>query len=204
VRNPASRHLKSITSKMSKTALLIMDVQTGNVNRLSTLPPTYLPLMASTISTARTLSIPIIYIILSFRPGHPECSRLNPIFAPLTVPNSTLFVAGDPDTVIPPAIAPQDGDVVVVKKRVSAFAGSDLEVVLRSLGVRKLVLAGMSTGGVVLSTVCEAADKDFELVVLRDLCVDPSEELHGMLMDKIFKKRGQVVGAEEWIKGLEA
>ena len=54
-----------------------------------------------------------------------------------------------------------------------------------------------------LSTFCEAADKDFELVVLRNLCVDRDEELHRMLIDSVFKKRGKVVGAEEWAGSLK-
>jgi len=185
---------------MSKTALLIMDVQAGNIPRVS-VPPTYLSLMASTIYSARASSIKIIYVTISFRPGHPEISPSNPVFG--AAAKSNLFVSGTPGTEIEPSIAPQESDVVVVKKRVSAFAGSDLEMVLRSLGVQTLVLAGMSTSGVVLSTLCEAADKDFELVVLRDLCVDRDEEVHSVLMDSVFAKRGKVISAEEWVAGLK-
>lgn len=76
-------------------------------------------------------------------------------------------------------------------------------MVLRSLGVEKLIMAGMITSGVVLSTVCEAADKDFEIVVLRDLCADVEEETHRVLMDNLFAKRGVVVCARDWIKELK-
>ena len=68
--------------------------------------------------------------------------------------------------------------------------------------MQTLVLAGMSTSGAVLSTVCEAVDKDFKLVVLRDLCVDRDEEVHRVLMDSVFKKLGKVVGGEEWVGTL--
>jgi nicotinamidase-related amidase len=186
---------------MSKTALLIMDVQAGNVTRVP-IPPSYLPLMASTIATARASSVKIVYVTISFRPGHAECSPSNPVFGAAAKLNA--FVSGSAGTEIEPSVAPQESDIVVVKKRVSAFTGSDLEIVLRSLGVQTLVLAGMSTSGVVLSTVCEAADKDFELVVLRDLCVDRDEEVHRVLMDSVFMKRGKVIGAEEWVDGLKA
>ena len=106
-------------------------------------------------------------------------------------------------TAIQSSIAPLPTDIVVEKKRVSAFSGSDLDVVLRSLGVEKLVMAGMITSGVVLSTVCEAADKDFEIVVLRDLCADFKEETHSMLMDDPFAMRGVAVGARDRIKELK-
>ena len=177
-----------------------MDVQAGNVRRVS-IPPTYLSLMASTIAAARSSSIKVIYVTLSFRPSHPEISSSNPTF--FAAAQSNAFVTGSPDVEVHSAIKPVEGDIVVVKKRVSAFAGSDLEMLVRSLGVGTLVLAGMSTSGVVLSTLCEAVDKDFGLVVLRDLCIDRDEEVHRVLMDSVFSKRGKVVGAEEWVESLK-
>ena len=185
---------------MDKTALLIMDVQAGTVPLVS-ISETYLPLMADTINFARSAGVKIIYITISFRPSHPECSPRNLIFGGLA--KSNAYVNGAPETAIHPSIAPLPTDIVVEKKRVSAFSGSDLDVVLRSLGVEKLVMAGMITSGVVLSTVCEAVDKDFEIVVLRDLCVDFKEETHRVLMDDLFAKRGVVVGARDWIKELK-
>ncbi|KFY14871.1 hypothetical protein V492_02359 [Pseudogymnoascus sp. VKM F-4246] len=114
------------------------------------------------------------------------------------------FVDGSESTVIPPIIAPIDGDIVVVKHRVSAFAGTDLEVVLRSLGVQKLVLAGLSTSGAVLSTLRQGADLDYGLTVLRDLCFDTDEEVHRVLVEKLFPKQAGVVTADEWVASLKA
>ncbi len=89
--------------------------------------------------------------------------------------------------------------MVVVKKRVSAFTGSDLEVVLRSLDVSSLVLTGIATSGVVLSTLRQAADLDYQLTVLRDGCADADPEVHRVLMDKVFPRQAAVVTAEEWV-----
>lgn len=72
----------------------------------------------------------------------------------------------DASTQIHPLITPRPDEIVVTKLRVSAFAGSDLEVLLRAKQVATLVLTGIATSGVVLSTPREAADKDFGLVVL--------------------------------------
>jgi nicotinamidase-related amidase len=99
-----------------------------------------------------------------------------------------------------PGLDPTEHEAIVTKRRVSAFTGSDLEVILRAYNVRHLILAGFSTSGVVLSTVCEAADKDFKLTVLSDASADPDEELHHALMTKIFVKRGDVVPVDEWVK----
>ena len=102
------------------------------------------------------------------------------------------------------AVAPEPGDIVVTKRRVSAFTGSDLDVVLRSLGVVKLVLTGIATSGVVLSTLPEAADRDYELVVLADCCADADPEVHRVLLEKVFPRQADVLDVQGWERRLSA
>ena len=97
-----------------------------------------------------------------------------------------------------PDISPLPGDITVVKRRVSAFSGSDLEVVLRCFSIQHLILTGVATSGVVLSTVREAADKDYRLTVLKDGCADADEEVHSVLTNKIFLRQAEVITVEEW------
>ena len=85
----------------------------------------------------------------------------------------------------------------------SAFTGSDLEVVLRSGRIEHLVLTGFATGGVVLSTLREAADKDFRLTVLSDGCADRDEEVHTVLLTKVFPRQADVMTVAEWEKALK-
>jgi nicotinamidase-related amidase len=87
---------------------------------------------------------------------------------------------------------------VVTKRRVSAFTGSDLEVVLRSLGAGTLVLTGIATSGVVLSTLRQAADLDYRLVVLADACLDADPEVHRVLLEKVFPRQATVRTAAQW------
>lgn len=108
----------------------------------------------------------------------------------------------DEATAIHPALAPRPGDVVVTKRRVSAFAGSDLEVVLRAHGVDHLVLCGIATSGVVLSTLREAGDRDFALTVLHDACADADAEVHRVLLEKVFPRQADVVDVAAWENGL--
>ncbi|OBT93051.1 hypothetical protein VE01_09020 [Pseudogymnoascus verrucosus] len=185
---------------MSKTALLIMDLQNGILDRVPT-ASSLLPLYATTIASARASSIPIIYIKLGFRPQHPDVSPLNKMFERIKPFGG--FIEGSDATAVHPSIAPIEGDIIVTKRRVSAFASTDLELVLRSLGVQRVVVAGVSTSGVVLSTVREAADRDYGVTVLRDLCFDGDEEVHRVLVEKVFPKQADVVTAGEWAAGLK-
>lgn len=101
-------------------------------------------------------------------------------------------------TMIDKSVAPRPDDLVITKKRVSAFTGSDLEVVLRSLQINHLVLSGIATSGVVLSTLREAADKDYVITVLSDCCADRDEEVHRVLTTKIFPRQAEVITVDEW------
>src|ERR1700735_2479868 len=103
------------------------------------------------------------------------------------------FHADSPTTAIDDRLAPEPGDVVVRKTRVGAFSTTDLHEQLQDLGVDHLVLAGISTSGVVLSTVIEAHDLDYRVFVLADACADTDAEVHAFLLEKIFPKRAEVI-----------
>ncbi len=184
---------------MDTTALLVMDVQRGIVERHAE-DASYLRRLSDAIGGARMAGIPVVYVTVGFRAGHPEVSDRNKTFA--TIAGSGGFVHSDPATEIHPAVAPHSRDILVTKRRVSAFAGSDLEVVLRGLGADTLVLAGIATSGVVLSTVRQAADLDFRLVVLADGCLDADPEVHRVLVEKIFPRQATVHTVAEWTAQL--
>jgi nicotinamidase-related amidase len=69
--------------------------------------------------------------------------------------------------------------------------------------VDSLVLTGIATSGVVLSTLRQAADLDFRLTVVRDGCADSDPEVHRVLMDKVFPRQAKVVSASEWIEYVQ-
>ena len=83
-----------------------------------------------------------------------------------------------------------------------AFTGSDLEVVLRAGGIYRLVLAGIATSGVVLSTLRQAADLDYRLTVLADGCLDADPEVHELLLGKVFPRQAEVTTVAEWAASL--
>ncbi len=183
-------------------ALLVMDVQQAVVERYG--EPALVGRLVAAIAAARAAAIPVIFVRVAFRTGFPEVSPRNRSFSALVAqPGGRGFGETDPASQIHPDLAPQPADVVVVKRRVSAFTGSDLEVVLRARGVTTLVLTGIATSGVVLSTAREAADRDYGLVILRDGCADADPEVHRVLMEKVFPRQAEVLSVADWVEKVQ-
>jgi nicotinamidase-related amidase len=178
------------------TALLVMDVQAGIVGILPNAADS-LPRVAQAIASARENKIPVIYVTVGFRQGAPEVSMNNKGVA--AVKERLATVNMNEFTKVHSDLAPQDGELTVMKRRLSAFSGSDLELILRAFGIQHLVLTGFSTSGVVLSTLREATDKDYRLTVLADCCTDGDEEVHRVLTTKIFPRHADVLLVDDWI-----
>jgi nicotinamidase-related amidase len=171
---------------MNKSALIVLDMQPV----LLPDDPLFVERVGQAIAQARSRSILVLYVVVGFRPGAPEMTlRTRQRYGHL---NAADFQQ------IAPALAPQPGELTVVKRRASAFTGSDLEVVLRTAGVQHLILAGYATSGAVLSTVREAADKDYQLTVLADGCLDPDPEVHQVLTQKVFPRQAAVCTVADW------
>jgi nicotinamidase-related amidase len=182
-----------MTSVADNSALLVMDVQRAIVERFA--DDDLLERVAEAIAAARGSGIRVIYVRVAFRPGHPEVSARNRTFAAVRDAGGLI---DDEGAAIHDAVAPLPGEVVVTKRRVSAFAGSDLDVVLRAAEITHLVLCGIATSGVVLSTVRAAADLDFELSVLHDACADGDPEVHRVLTEKVFPRQAAVLDVAAW------
>ncbi|MGH3765838.1 MAG: cysteine hydrolase family protein [Pseudonocardiaceae bacterium] len=88
-----------------------------------------------------------------------------------------------------PGLDFQDSDVLITKRRASAFHGTDLNIVLSSNGVDTLVVAGVATSAMAATTVYDALDRDFSLRVVKDVGADPVEGVHEFFVDTVFPGR---------------
>ncbi len=184
----------------NNTALLVMDVQTRIVAMIAE-HDELIANIKNAIQTAHTNNIPVIYVTVSFREGFPEISPNNKSFSMISKQGVAF---ADPEAMkLYSEITPHENDIHVTKRRVSAFTGSDLEVVVRSLGVSHLILTGIATSGVVLSTLREAADKDYTLTVLSDCCADSDAEVHNVLLSKVFPRQAEVTTTDKWAEELK-
>lgn len=138
----------------------------------------------------------MIFVRVGFSEVYPEISPHNQGFAQIAEKGGMTI--SDEATQIHPSVQPEKGEPVVTKHRISAFAGSNLEMILRAKEIDTLVLSGIATSGVVLSTVREATDKDFSIQVLKDACLDADPEVHHILTEKVFSQHAEVLTVEEW------
>jgi nicotinamidase-related amidase len=178
----------------SKTALLIMDYQNGIIP-MAPNPEELLAGARETIDLMRSHGVTIGYA----RVGFADASEIGGAMGKRVGGTAALehFHADHANTQIHADVAPEDDDIVVRKIRVGPFGSTDLHEQLQARGIDTLVLAGISTSGVVLSTVRDAHDRDYRLIVLADLCADRDPEVHDVLVGKVFPGQAEVIGAAE-------
>jgi nicotinamidase-related amidase len=184
------------------SALLVMDFQTLIVDNYAAGAEALLDRTAKLIAAARTAGMRVIYVVVGFRPGYPEVSDRNATFNRLKP--SGVLATGAENARIHPAVAPLADEIVVTKHRVSAFAGTDLDLMLRANGIDTLILTGIITSGVVLSTLSHAADADYRLLVVGDCCSDGDEEAHRVLLEKVFPRQATITTVAELAQAIRA
>jgi nicotinamidase-related amidase len=179
-----------------RTALLVMDYQNGIIGRLED-AEALLARVARAIAVVRQHGGHIGYVRVAF--DDTDFDRIPPAsqFAGLVASSGRAMHADSPATAVHESVAPEPGDIRVRKTRVGAFSTTDLDEQLRARGVHTLVLAGISTSGVVLSTVRDAADRDYQVLVLADACADPQPGVHEFLTGKIFPRQARVITTAE-------
>jgi nicotinamidase-related amidase len=181
------------------TAILSLDCQNGIVS-LVTGAEKILGQASRVLQAAREKGFPILHVGIGFRPGYPEVSPDHPTFG--RIRDMGKFIVGTESAQFHSAVAPKDGEITVIKHRVSAFSGNDLEMILRARRISHLVLFGIATSGIVLSTLRQAVDLDFRCTVLEDCCFDSDEEVHRVLTGKVFARQAEVMTADAFLAKL--
>jgi len=178
----------------NKTVLLTLDMQNAIIGMV---PGSDACVSAAAKATdfARTKGFQIIHVGLGFAKGHPEVPDTGR-FA--MVKEKNLFVKGTPSAEFHPSVARPE-ELVVYKQRVSGFSENQLHMILRARGIKNLVLFGIATSGITLSTLRQAADLDYNCIVIKDACFDRDEEVHRVLTEKIFPGQATVLTADSFI-----
>lgn len=178
------------------TALIIGDIQRGITDAYPFARQVVSPL-TGLLPRARTAGILIVFVRIAFRSNRADLPPGSALY-------NSFFDAGDsfhegaPGTKIDLPTTPDD--VVVVKRRAGAFAGTDLDLVLRAHGVDAICIAGVATSAMVAATFYEAADLGYRITILRDGCADSDPAVHSFFMEMVFPSRGaEVVSCASWL-----
>jgi nicotinamidase-related amidase len=99
-------------------------------------------------------------------------------------------------------LAPQDGDYIVVKPRFSAYYGTNMDGILKSLGTETILVGGISTQRSVEGTAREAKNRDTQCVVVSDCCTAGEEDIHQMTIDHVLPLLVRVRNTDEVIAAL--
>src|SRR6185503_20011805 len=167
------------------TALIIGDVQRGITNSYPFARQVVPPLL-ELIPRARAAGMLVVFVHIAFRVNRTDLPPDNALLAAFF--DTGIFGEGTGATEVDLPV--EANDVVVLKRRASAFAGTDLELVLRARGVDAIAVAGVATSAMVAATCYDAADRGFRVTVLRDGCADGDRDVHDVFMAKIFPGRG--------------
>ncbi len=177
-----------------RTAVLSMDYQTAIVS-MYVKDQDLLVRAAGVLKRARKTGMRVIHVRVGFRPNLPEISPRNALFSALKNSEQHRQIFDGAAGEVFSAVAPEGDDVVVVKHRVSAFPGTDMDMILRANDIDTLILYGIATSGVVLATLLDAVDADYRTFVIGDCCADRDSEVHACLVDKVFPRYSTVISA---------
>ncbi|MFN7146360.1 MAG: cysteine hydrolase family protein [Myxococcota bacterium] len=178
------------------TALIIGDVQRG-ITGAYPFARQVVPPLSDLLPRARSAGVLVVFVRIAFRVNRADLPPGNPLFSAF-FDAGHIFHEGAAGTEIDLPV--RDEDVVVTKRRASAFAGTDLDIVLRAGAVDHVAVAGVATSAMVAATCYDAADRGFRVTVLRDGCADSDPSVHAFFMDKVFPGRGaEVVPCVRWL-----
>ena len=157
---------------------------------------------AKVLESSRNGKMSVVHVQVGFRPGLPEVSLRNPLFGAMkrSIEHQQLFQG--PTGAIRATVAPQADDLVVTKHRMSAFAGTDLEMTLQAREIDTLIMFGIATSGVVLSTFLHASDNDYGLIIVKDCCADLDAQGHSYLVERFFPRFATVTTSDRLINAL--
>jgi nicotinamidase-related amidase len=182
----------------SKSVLLLMDFQNAVVGMIGEQAPALLDRAQKARAAAKAAGMAVMHVRVAFTEAdYAAVSPRNKSFAALS--KSRFLTDSSEPAAIHPALAPVSDEQVFTKKRVGAFSTTNLATRLEARGINTLILSGIATSGVVLSTLRDAADRDYRLYVLSDCCADMDAEVHSVLMEKVFSRQADVVDLDGFV-----
>jgi nicotinamidase-related amidase len=158
------------------TAVVTMEMQRGVVGDLAFMPmiaevvaaSDVIPHTVSVLGAARRVGASVVHCTMEYRPDRAGAAANAPLLRSLAK-GELHMVAGTPEVDLVPELGPEAGDVVSARSHgLTPFPGTELDQLLRNLGVTTIVVTGVSLNVGVLGLVIVACDLGYEVVVVTD------------------------------------
>ncbi|MBN9027283.1 MAG: cysteine hydrolase, partial [Rhizobiales bacterium] len=133
---------------------------------------TVIPNQQRLLATARAAGVEVLHTIIQSLTEDGRDRSLDHKLTPIHIPPS--LAAGRPS----PAVAPVGDEILLPKTSSGVFNSTNLDYLLRNLGIRHLVVAGILTDQCVDMTVRDGADRGFLVTCVADACAAPTPERH--------------------------
>jgi nicotinamidase-related amidase len=195
----------------SSTAVVLIEYQNDFTSEGGVLHEAVEPVMAKTgmldntlrlVEAARAAGATIMHAPITFKPGYTELSA-HPYGILKGVVDGNAFVKGGWGAEIVDDLAPREDDIVVEGKRgLDTFASTNLDFMLRSKGIRTVVLGGFLTNCCVESTMRSAYENGYEVITLTDCVAATSVEEHDNAISYDFPMFSKPMTADEVIEQL--
>ena len=152
------------------------------------------------LAAARAAGLTVIHVANAWRAGHPDINPYTPWQVDAKAAGRSTEGTWGIEFYEP--LAPVNGELVVRKRAVSGFAGTELDRLLRIHGISTVVIAGVVTNFAAEGTARDASDRGYRVVVLGDCCESVSDEWHSFSITQILPLIAQVVTADAFIRSL--
>lgn len=183
---------------MSESALVLVDMQNLAIP-YATSNPNVVQNVKQMVDFAHENNIPVIYTKLNMRQDlkdRPICISTMNLQMDSLYP-APAFLEGTEEAELVPELQVEKRDFVVIKRRTSAFVGTDLELYLRTLGVKTLLMGGIATELGVEDTARSGRNLDFNIVILTDCCATTDPAVQEWTEQHIFPIIGRSMTSEE-------
>lgn len=188
-----------------RTALLVIDMQNGFCHPDGSFAGLGLDVSMCTaaiagcrrlVEAAHAAGVPVVYTRYVYRADYKDGGVLVQEVLPALADVKSL-AAGTWDAELVDELVPTDEDFVLDKNRYSAFYGTGLEPILTSLGIRNLVVAGVTTNMCVETTARDASQRDYRVFVVSDATGELDAARHDMALATLGFGFGAVVATDD-------
>lgn len=186
----------------TKSALIIIDMENGFINEESVHciknARATIPSCKKAVELARKKGIPVFFVKRQYRADGSDVEMTRYRTWDNGGRGMTPDSTGAASDEFPEDLRPEDGDYVIVKPRWSAFFHTELDLILRRLHIRTVILAGTTTPNCIRTTCYDANSLEYNVVILEDCCSSQTEEIQRVNIEDMKRMGAIIINTKEF------